>query len=371
MTKRVLVAMSGGVDSSVAALLIQQQGYEAIGCTLNLWSYENRVEPYNECCSLEVRAVCQQLGIEHHLLDCGQDFKRAVVDPFIEDYLAGYTPSPCGHCNRLVRFPLLLEAMERFDCDYLATGHHARIERIAGDYRLLKGIDPFKDQAYFLYGLKPEQLRAIKFPVGGMLKDDVWNIASAQRLVSARKPESQDLCFLPRGDYRAFLQANVSRAIEPGNIVDAEGNVVGQHDGLPFYTIGQRRGLNVSRSQRTYVVGIKSAQNQLVVGDETHLYSEGLIADQMNWLAPIPPEDAPVDVKIRYRGRVLPGRFSSSQGQVKIRFDQPQRSVTPGQLAVLFDGEVLLGGGVIQAASLNGSNFGRLGSVHGSESRGC
>jgi len=351
MTKRVLVAMSGGVDSSVAALLVQQNGDDAVGCTLNLWSYEDRVEPYNECCSLEVLTVCRQLGIEHHLLDCGSDFKQAVVDPFIDDYLAGNTPSPCGHCNRLVRFPLLLEALEKLGCDTLATGHHARIQRIDGRWRLLQGIDPFKDQAYFLYGLEPKQLPHIQFPVGGMLKDDVWRIARQHRLVSARKPESQDLCFLPRGDYRAFLKNNAQTPIEPGATVDTDGNVVGRHEGLPFYTIGQRRGLSVSRSQRTYVVGFDVPRNRLIVGDEAHLYANGLIASRVHWLGPVPDEGTPIRVKIRYRGQLLPARFSIlPNGRMQVRFERPQRAITPGQLAVLFNEDVLLGGGVIEAA---------------------
>ena len=350
MTKRVLVAMSGGVDSSVAALLVQHEGHEVVGCTLNLWSYENRLEPYNECCSLEVRTVAHQLGIEHHLLDCGQDFKAAVVDPFIESYLAGQTPSPCGHCNRLVRFPLLLEAMERFGCDVLATGHHARIEHRHGQYRLLKGADPFKDQAYFLYGLLPDQLARIEFPVGGMLKGRVWQIASEYGLVSARKPESQDLCFLPRGDYRAFLKAHAPSSIQPGDMVDTQGNVVGQHEGLPFYTIGQRRGLNFSGAQRSYVVGFDVERNRLIVGDESHLYAGGLIAADMNWLAQ-PGEGTSVQVKVRYRGPCLPARVVRlDEPRIQIRFEQPQRAVTPGQLAVLFDEERLLGGGVIERA---------------------
>lgn len=350
MTKRVLVAMSGGVDSSVAALLMQQQGHEVVGCTLNLWSYENRLEPYNECCSLEVRTAAKQLGIEHHLLDCGRDFKAAVVDPFIENYLSGQTPSPCGHCNRLVRFPLLLEALERFGCNVLATGHHARVERVQGQYRLLKGMDPFKDQAYFLYGLQPDQLARIEFPVGGMLKDRVWQIASEHGLVSARKPESQDLCFLPRGDYRAFLKAHAPGVIEPGDMVDTQGNVVGQHEGLPFYTIGQRRGLNFSGAQRSYVVGFDVERNRLIVGEEKHLYAEGLIAANMNWLSR-PAEDMNLQVKVRYRGPCLPARvFRLDGSRTQIRFERPQRAVTPGQLAVLFDGERLLGGGVIERA---------------------
>jgi len=350
--KRALVAMSGGVDSSVAALLVQQQGYEVVGATLNLWSYANRVEPYNECCSLEVRAVAGQLGIEHHVLDCGSDFKTAVVDPFVEDYLGGRTPSPCGHCNRLVRFPLLLEAMERLGCDALVTGHHARIETVDGDYALLRGADPFKDQSYFLYGLDPARLEQILFPVGGMFKDDVWALARRHSLVSARKPESQDLCFLPRGDYRAFLRQHAPESIRPGEIIDTEGNALGEHEGLPFYTIGQRRGLNVSLGKRTYVVGFDAEHNRLIVGPEEHLYAPGLVADGVHWLSepPTESESVSVGVKIRYRGPLLPATLTRRGGRVQLHFDQPQRAVTPGQLAVFYRDERVLGGGVIRAA---------------------
>ncbi len=348
--KRALVAMSGGVDSSVAALLVQRQGYEVVGATLNLWSYENRVEPYNECCSLEVRTVAAQLGITHHLLDCGTDFKAAVVDPFVEDYLSGLTPSPCGHCNRLVRFPLLLEAMERLDCDVLVTGHHARVEAVDGEDALLRGADPFKDQSYFLYGLDPARLGRIRFPVGGMLKHDVWALAREHGLVSARKPESQDLCFLPRGDYRAFLRRHAPETIQPGEIVDPDGNVLGEHDGLPFYTIGQRRGLNVSLGERSYVVGFDAGRNRLIVGPEEHLYVPGLAADEVNWLHEPPREPVSVGVKIRYRGPLLPATLVRRGARVELRFEQPQRAVTPGQLAVFYRDQRVWGGGVIRAA---------------------
>lgn len=355
--KRVLVAMSGGVDSSVAAMLLRDQGYEVIGATLNLWSYDQgRQEPYNECCSLEVRLVAQQLGIEHHFIDEGVDFKREVVEPFIADYLAGRTPSPCTRCNRLVRFPKLLEIAERLGCDYLATGHHARIARsIDGSMTLLKGRDPWKDQSYFLYGLQSEQLTRILFPIGDFQKADVWEMARAGKLVSARKPESQDLCFIPWGDYHQYLKVQADGAIRPGDIVDRAGRVLGSHEGLPFYTIGQRRGLGISAAEKLYVVALDPQANRVIVGLESELYSPGLMAGEVNLLTPLPrDEECKIEVKLRYRSPTVPAMLtltSGSNGQERLRFcfTKPQRAVTPGQIAVFYRGDRLLGGGVIQA----------------------
>jgi tRNA-specific 2-thiouridylase len=353
--KRVLVAMSGGVDSSVAALLLRDQGYEVIGATLNLWSYDQgRQEPYNECCSLEVRLIAQQLGIEHHFIDEGIDFKREVV-PFIADYLAGRTPSPCTRCNRLVRFPKLLEIAERLGCDYLATGHHARIERLPdGSIALLKGRDQWKDQSYFLYGLQPEQLKRILFPVGNFQKADVWEMARVAKLVSARKPESQDLCFIPWGDYHQYLRGQADGAIRPGEIVDRAGRVLGRHEGLPFYTIGQRRGLGISAAEKLFVVALAPQANRVIVGPECELYSLGLIANEVNLLIPLRRDEAlNVEVKLRYRSPAVPATLtltSGSGGQERLRFyfTNPQRAVTPGQIAVFYQGDRLLGGGVIE-----------------------
>ncbi len=361
--KRVLVGMSGGVDSSVAALLLKQQGYEVIGVTLNLWSYEDRTEPYNECCSLEVRSVAQQLGIAHHFIDAGKEFKERVVDVFMSEHAQGLTPSPCGRCNRLVRFPILLEIADRFGCEFLATGHHARIIAENGIYYLLTSKDPLKDQSYFLYGLTQGQLKRILFPVGHLQKEQVWQIARENHLVSARKPESMDLCFIPQGDYRAYLRAHLDGAARPGEIVDASGHVVGRHEGLAFYTIGQRKGLGIALGERAYVVGFDYEKNLLIVGDESALLSEGLIATDVNFIyAPSPPlpsagegssgvRGVPVTVKIRYRSPRVPATLELlDDGRVRVHFAQPQRAVTPGQLAVFYEGERVLGGGTIERA---------------------
>lgn len=351
--KRVLVGMSGGVDSSVAALLLKQQGYEVIGVTLNLWSYEDRQEPYNECCSLEVRTVAQQLGIEHHFIDAGREFKERVVDVFLAEHAQGRTPSPCGRCNRLVRFPILLELADRFSCDYLATGHHARIAVEDGVYYLLTSRDPIKDQSYFLYGLTQAQLRKILFPVGDLLKSEVWQIARAHNLVAARKPESMDLCFIPGGDYRAYLREKLDGIVRPGEIVDTSGRVVGRHEGLALYTIGQRQGLGIALGQRVYVVGFDYENNRLIVGDERALLSEGLIATDVNLIyKPLAlSSQLSVDVKIRYRSPRVPATLEFlDDKRVCVRFAQPQRAVTPGQIAVFYEGERVLGGGIIEHA---------------------
>jgi tRNA-specific 2-thiouridylase len=365
--------MSGGVDSSVAALLLKQQGYEVIGVTLNLWSYEDRQEPYNECCSLEVRTVAQQLSIEHHFIDAGKEFKERVVDVFLAEHAQGRTPSPCGRCNRLVRFPILLELADRFGCDFLATGHHARIAVEDGIYYLLTSKDPLKDQSYFLYGLTQEQLKRILFPVGDLLKSEVWQIAKAHNLVSARKPESMDLCFIPKGDYRAYLRAHLDGLVQPGEIVDTSGRVVGRHEGLAFYTIGQRHGLGVALGERVYVVGFDYENNRLIVGEERALLSEGLIATDVNFIyspSPLFPlslegrgdggegregsrevRGIPITMKIRYRSPRVPATLKLlDDGRVCVLFAQPQRAVTPGQIAVFYEGERVLGGGVIERA---------------------
>jgi tRNA-specific 2-thiouridylase len=357
---RVLVAMSGGVDSSVAALLLQQEGYEVMGATLNLWSYEGRQEPYNECCSLEVRTVAEQLGIEHHFIDEGEEFKRQVVEPFIVDYLAGRTPSPCARCNRYVRFPKLLELADRLGCEYLATGHHARIRFEDGVFELLQGRDPLKDQSYFLYALDQSQLGRILFPVGEYLKSEVWEIARQHDLVSARKPESQDLCFLPHGEYVRFLKERSNGALRPGEIVDTHGRVLGQHEGLAAYTIGQRKGLGLHTGEKVYIMALDADRNRVVVGPEERLYVKGLIAAHVRLVhGGNLAQQERVEVKVRYRcppapATLYPNAHGISQvedtGHVRVWFDEPQRAIAPGQIAVFYQGERVVGGGTILRA---------------------
>lgn len=363
------MGMSGGVDSSVAAWLLLRQGYEVVGVTLNLWSYEGREEPYNECCSLEVRVVAEQLGIEHRFVDAGDRFYRRVVEPFVEEYAGGRTPSPCGRCNRFVRFPKLLELAEEMGCDFVATGHHARIRFDArtGRYRLLRGVDPWKDQSYFLYGLTQEQLARLLFPIGEHTKEEVWEIARARGLVAARKRESQDLCFLPRGDPKAYLKEKADGRLRPGEIVDLEGRVLGRHEGLAFYTVGQRRGLGIAAGERLYVVALDVERNRVIVGPEEALYSTGLIAEDVHFLVPELREELrggslPVEVKVRYRSRAVPATLcpypdretaavpDPKGARVRVEFEEPQRAVTPGQLAVFYQGEEVLGGGTIARA---------------------
>ena len=344
---RVLVGMSGGVDSTVAALLLRRQGYEVVGITLNLWSYAGRQESYNDCCSLAVVGVAHELGIEHHFADHGREFKEQVVDHFVREYAHGRTPNPCTRCNALIRFPALLREAERLGCDYIATGHHARIVREDGRCYLLRGRDPVKDQSYFLYGLTQRELCRALLPVGELTKREIYKIAREHGLRAAERPESQDLCFIPDGDYRRFLSAQLK--IEPGEIVDTRGRVLGEHQGLPFYTIGQRHGLGLRTGERLYVVALDPERNRVIVGPEEELYATGLIAKEVNWPAGPPAEaELEVEAKIRYRSPLVRARLRLLlDNKVEIRFAERQRAVTPGQIAVFYQGERLIGGGVI------------------------
>jgi tRNA-specific 2-thiouridylase len=353
---RVLVAMSGGVDSSVAALLLQRRGFEVVGATLNNWSYEGRQEPYNECCSLEVRTTCQQLGIEHHLIDVGSEFKQKVVDLFLRDYALGITPSPCQRCNRWIRFPALLAWAEKLGCAFLATGHHARITESEGIFYLRKGIDSFKDQSYYLFGLSQQELRKILLPIGDYAKQEIWKIAREDQLVSARKPESMDLCFIPNGDYRTYLKTHMSERLRPGEIVTTDGHVIGRHEGLANYTIGQRKGLGISLGERAYVVSLNTETNQLVIGEEADLLASGLIAKEVNfvYLEKL-REPIFVEVKVRYRSTPVRARLSAftithTEDKYRLDFEEPQKAVTPGQTVVFYQGDRVVGGGTIDAA---------------------
>jgi len=344
--------MSGGVDSSVAALLLKEEGHEVLGATLNLWSYAGRLEPYNNCCSLEVAAVARQLGIEHRFLDYGGLFKERVVEPFVQEYLSGRTPNPCIRCNTLVRFPALLAAAEELGCVRLATGHHARILEEDGVFYLLRGHDQEKDQSYFLYGLGQRELRKLLFPIGDFCKEEVFAIAKKAGLL-VKPQESQDLCFVPGGDYRRFLLESSRDGIRPGEIVDLEGRVVGRHEGLPFYTIGQRKGLGLATVERLYVVGLDPENNRLIVSPEERLYSKGLIATEVNWPAGPPASRVATEIKIRYRSPLVGAWIEPLDGgrvRVRVEFTRPQRAVTPGQAVVFYRGPRLLGGGVIEEA---------------------
>jgi len=360
--------MSGGVDSSTVAALLVERGYTVVGMMLRLWSEGNpddhalkldASEKFvsNRCCSPEsvadARGVCQKLGIPFYLLNYEADFKTHVVDYFLDGYARGVTPNPCLQCNRQIRFGILLDKARAFGADFLATGHYARTRERAGKIELLRGVDPKKDQAYALSLLTQAQLRHIIFPLGESTKEETRAHARRFDLRVAEKHESQDLCFVADGEYRNFLRRHIPNALVPGEIVDARGNVLGRHDGLALYTIGQRKGLGLAVGEPLFVIALDAAHNRVVVGRAEELGRRELIAEQMNWIAGEPPRDEiRVAAKIRYRAvQVSASAVALGDAQVRVVFDEPVRDITPGQAVVLYDGEVCLGGGVISRAA--------------------
>jgi len=350
--KRIVVAMSGGVDSSVAAVLLTEQGYQVIGLMLQLWS-EPGDEADNRCCTPDAvdsaRWVADSLGIPFYVFNVKAPFRTHVVDYFVREYAAGRTPNPCLMCNRHIRFDLLLRRTLALDACYLATGHYVRLRQANGRYHLLKGVDARKDQSYVLYMLNQKILRHVLFPLGDYTKEQVREIAHQRGLPVADRAESQDLCFLADGNYRRFLREKAPTAVRPGPIVDLSGQVIGQHKGLPFYTIGQRRGLGIAAPKALYVMDIDAARNALVVATAAELGRNELTASQVSYVSgETPPEPTRVTAKIRYKAR--DARVHVTLLDVctaHVRFHQPQRDITPGQSIALYQGKVLLGGGTI------------------------
>ncbi len=354
----VVIAMSGGVDSSVAAALLVRQEYDVVGMMLRLWSEDCGAGGTNRCCTPDqmgdARRIAEQLGIPFYALDAQEPFRRVVVEAFIAGYAAGQTPNPCLVCNRRIRFGFLLEHARALGADFLATGHYARVQRLAdGSARLLRGVDAAKDQSYVLSVLTQAQLRQAMFPVGEYTKPQVRALAAEFGLPVASKHDSQDLCFLADGDYRRFLRENAPQAMRPGPILTRTGQRLGEHQGLPNYTIGQRKGLGISAPRPLYVLELDTARNALIVGTREELGRRALLATGANWLAGEPPA-APfrAEVKIRYRARPVPAQVTLLGGGAafRVRFDAPLRDITPGQAAVLYDGEVTLGSGIIARA---------------------
>jgi tRNA-specific 2-thiouridylase len=352
---RVVVAMSGGVDSSVAAALLVRQGYEVIGMMLRLWS-EPGAEAANRCCTpdamAQARKVAALLGIPFYVVDARQLFHDQVVQSFYDGYARGETPNPCLTCNRVVRWEFLLNHALALGAEAMATGHYVRLQRgPSGPVRVLKGVDPLKDQSYVLHILGQDKLRHALFPLGDYPKPEVRHMAREFGLPVAERADSQDLCFLGDGDYRSFILRNRPEMARPGPILTTDGQEIGLHTGLPFYTIGQRKGLQISAPEPLYVLDKDLGRNALIVGRLEQLGSDELVASSFNWISGPPPATPfRAEIKIRYKARPAAGLVTPLEtNRVHIRFDQPLRDITPGQAAVVYDGDYCLGGGLIQA----------------------
>jgi tRNA-specific 2-thiouridylase len=350
---RVLAALSGGVDSSVAAALLLEQGHEVVGVTLKQWIGPDGRLPITGCCTVadaeDARRVAAQLGIRHYVLDHVADFAKSVVDPFVSGYLAGMTPNPCVECNRRVRFGALLDRTEELGCDVLATGHHARLDLTGPRPRLLKGRDATKDQSYVLHMLGASDLVRIRLPVGEMTKADVRDEAARLGLATATKPESQDLCFV-EGDYREFLRERAPGAFRPGAIVDGRGRELGGHDGVADFTVGQRRGLGLSVGEPLYVTSIDPVEARVTVGTARELSVSACEVSDVSFVGEEPVSGSRVQVKVRYRSEAVAALLETDDGCL-VRFDEAQPAVAPGQSAVFYRGEEVLGGGVITAVA--------------------
>ena len=343
----VAVAMSGGVDSSVTAALLLERGYRVLGLTMRLW--HEPPEEAMEAAANDARAVCQALGIPHHVIDLRDLFYAQVVQPFVRAYSEGRTPNPCLTCNRALKFGALLEQARALGAQYLSTGHYARIRRAGDAWQLCCAVDPHKDQSYVLYALGQAQLASLILPLGDLTKAQVRAYATQHGLPAAERAESQDICFMRDQDYRRFLAERAPEVLCPGPILDVQGHVLGQHKGLPLYTVGQREGLGLAMPRPLYVKQLDMARNALVVGYLEELGRTELLAEEMSYVSGVPvPPGLAVEAKIRYRARRVAAQvWPLADGRARVAFAQPLRDITPGQAVVLYAGEVVLGGGII------------------------
>jgi tRNA-specific 2-thiouridylase len=354
---RVVVGMSGGVDSSAAAALLLEQGYEVVGITLKLWPQDCVARAEDKCCGpqavMDARAVCHKLGIPYYLIDEAEAFQKQVIAYFAEEYKAGRTPNPCVMCNEKLKFGALLDRARQLGAERVATGHFARLEKSADGRRTLlkKGRDARKDQSYFLFSLRQNQLERALFPLGEKTKQDTREVARACQLKTADKEESMEICFVPDKDYGKFLSDAKLVQRHRGDIVDARGQILGQHDGIEFFTIGQRKGLGLSSPKPLYVIELDAARNRVVVGDDSALERDRFEVERCNWIAfDLPPEQMEVSAKIRYNHPGTPATVHPRPGGgASVALHQPQRAITPGQACVFYDGEVVVGGGWITA----------------------
>ncbi len=347
--EKVIIGMSGGVDSSVAAYLLKEQGYDVIGVTMHIWQEENSKNGLKA--EEDAKRVANSIGIEHHVLHFEEEFRKKVVDYFIQEYLSGKTPNPCNACNRFIKWECLLKAAKDLGASYVATGHYARIDKLRnGRYAICNSVTAKKDQTYALYNLTQEQLAYTIMPVGAYEKDDIRKIATDIGLDVASKADSQDICFIPDGDYATFIRNNCDKKIEEGNFVDKTGKILGKHKGITNYTIGQRKGLNLAMGHPVFVTGVDVKNNQVIIGDNEDLFTKRVNAVNFNYMAVEKMEIGQRFVgKIRYAHK---GDWctviEASENHVVVEFDEPVRAITKGQALVLYEGDYVAGGGTIE-----------------------